>query len=351
MGQPLISIILPCYNVEQFVGRCLDSLLSQTYPNIEVIAVNDGSTDGTTDILRKYARQDKRIRLIEQPNKGLSGARNKALQEATGTYIMYVDSDDWIEETTCVEIVDIVNRKDYDVVFWGYTREFANKSLPRAIYPADTEFHPKDIDRLHKRFFGLTGKELSDPSQGNSIVTVWGKLYKAAILKDNRIQFIDTKTIGTGEDILFNIQVFTHVRSAYYLNKYFYHYRKTNTQALTITYKRDLYDKWNRLHDLIGENIPDDGEGKSDDTFSAALQNRICLSTIDLGLNELYSGKSTREQRQFLYGILSSPRYRNAFDELDFSYFPVHWKLFFHAAKNRKATLLYLMLLAIKKLK
>ena len=97
MEKVMISVIVPVYNVENYLGKCLDSLINQTYKDIEIICINDGSTDNSLNILREYEQMDSRIIIIDQKNGGLSNARNIGLKEAAGEYIMFVDSDDWID--------------------------------------------------------------------------------------------------------------------------------------------------------------------------------------------------------------------------------------------------------------
>lgn len=101
MSKPLISIIVPVYNTEQYLSKCLDSLINQTYKNIEIICVNDGSTDNSADILNEYDKKDKRVRMISQKNCGLSATRNTGLKNCCGEYVMFLDSDDWIDFDTC----------------------------------------------------------------------------------------------------------------------------------------------------------------------------------------------------------------------------------------------------------
>ena len=115
----LISIIVPIYNVEQYLSRCVDSLTHQTYPNIEIILIDDGSPDKCGAICDEYARRDKRVRVIHKSNGGLSDARNKGLDIAKGEYVMFVDSDDWIESETCKAVADCINNYNVDVVSFG----------------------------------------------------------------------------------------------------------------------------------------------------------------------------------------------------------------------------------------
>ena len=113
----MVSILIPAYNAEKTINRCLDSILCQTFQDIELIIVNDGSTDSTLSILSNYAENDKRIIVYNQPNQGVSAARNTGLRNASGDYILYVDSDDWIEPNMIQRMVDLI--EDADIVFCG----------------------------------------------------------------------------------------------------------------------------------------------------------------------------------------------------------------------------------------
>lgn len=117
---PLISIIVPVYNVESFLCKCVDSIVNQTYGNLEIILVDDGSVDQSGPICNEYAAQDKRIVVIHQENKGLSEARNVALDIATGMFFLFVDSDDWIEKDACENVIKIAIEQHADLVSLGY---------------------------------------------------------------------------------------------------------------------------------------------------------------------------------------------------------------------------------------
>ena len=114
----LLTIVIPCYNVEQYLAECLDSLVNQTLKDIEIICVNDGSPDNSADIVRKYMQADSRIKLIEQENRGLSGARNTGLKVAKGEYVYFMDSDDWLESDAMDICYQVAVTKGVDVVFF-----------------------------------------------------------------------------------------------------------------------------------------------------------------------------------------------------------------------------------------
>lgn len=343
MNIPLISVVIPCYNVEEYLPRCLDSIVGQTYTNLQIICVIDGSPDNSLEICREYSEKDKRIIVIEQENQGLSGARNTGITYATGDYVMFVDADDWVELTTCEQAVDKINRYDCDLVIWPYVREFSNAQKEKMILgDDDIMFDAEGCKKLNRRIFGLYGEELSNPENADSLVTAWGKMYRTELIKG--IAFVDTKEIGT-EDALFNCYAMKNVKSAYYISECLNHYRKDNESSLTSNYKEKLFAQWNHLYDLMQQCIDENG---LDDSFNQALKNRIAMSIIGLGLNELDNKKSAFAKIKKIKEIISSDKYRNAYKTLTLKYFPIHWKVFFMFAKINFATGVYALLKAIK---
>ena len=111
-----ISIIIPVYNVEKYLHECLDSIINQTFKDLEIICVDDGSTDKSSEILEEYEQKDKRFTVISQPNKGVSAARNRGMQQAKGKYIMFVDSDDYIASNACELIYNSAEEKRCDIL-------------------------------------------------------------------------------------------------------------------------------------------------------------------------------------------------------------------------------------------
>lgn len=344
--KPLVSIIVPVYNVEKYLSECIDSILSQTYENIEIILIDDGSTDKSAEICDKYALEDKRVRVIRKINGGVSAARNDGLQQANGQLIMFVDSDDWIDSETCGTAVSAMEESGADVVVWAYISENNGNQSPKIIFGSDTIFEGTDVkEKLHRRLFGLMDKELAHPELADSLCPVWGKLYKKDLILNNNISFVDLSEIGTYEDGLFNIEVFAKVEKAVYLNKCLYHYRKENTSSVTSGYRKDLFEKWQHLFDLMQEYI---AENNLPSDYKAALNNRIALSLLGLGLNIVGSNYGMGKKITLLRDILSNDRYISAYRKLDFSFFTIHWRVFYGCAKYHCATGVYFFLCIIK---
>lgn len=340
----MISIIVPVYNVAAYLPQCLDSLINQTYQDIEIICVNDGSTDGSLDILEEYAAKDTRVKIVSQPNQGLSGARNTGMQLVRGEWTMFVDSDDWIDVECCEKLLLSISGEQ-DLCFFSYIREFGNKVAPKLVFKdKPIEFKKKeDIDALYARLIGLRNKELRHPEKLDSLSTAWGKLYKTSIIKEHQIEFVSTKEIGT-EDLLFNVYYFRWIERALYLPDNFYHYRKNNISSLTRLYKPNLKEQWTCLF----RNIEGYIKPLDRDDLLEAFSNRKALCLIGLGLNIIISENSINNKYKLLNSIVTCDWYRQAIESLSLKYFPLHWKLFYFAAKKRIISVLLLMLYYMK---
>jgi len=333
--KPKISIIIPCYNVQNYIVQCLDSIINQTYSNLEMICINDGSLDETLNILERYAKNDIRIKLYSQANKGLSKSRSKGIEYATGEYILFVDSDDWLE-TNCVETV-LEKQDDYDIICFSYFRDFKNVSLARK-FNLEGQFSAADLQR---RIIGPFESELANIENLDSLATVWGKFYKSEKIKN--ITFPEVSEIGTWEDGLFNLQVLENCNKVLIIDKPFYHYRKDNLQSFTSKSKENLYQKWLVKFELINRLIK-----SKESTFHMALQNRIAISILGLALTELGSNRSSWNQIQNLKTILSEPTYKKALQGFNLDYLPLQWKLFYNLAKRQSAVGVYALTLAIR---
>lgn len=336
----LISIIVPVYNTENYLEKCLYSLVNQTYKNIEIIIIDDGSPDNSMNIIQKFVLADNRVKVITQKNQGLSGARNTGMNNANGDYIMFIDSDDWIEIDTCEKAINASEKYNADVVFWSYIKEFSDSQKDNYLFDkTEIIWSEKNINQLSRRMVGLVGDELANPQSIDNLVTAWGKLYKKSVIGD--VRFTDTKIIGT-EDALFNIEVFLGINSAVYIPDLLSHYRKDNESSLTHNYKKKLVSRWKEMYSRIKFLLDKNDMSRE---YYDALKNRICFGLIGLGINLAEDKKmSFKEKKKEIYNILSMKHYQIALKDLDFSYLPIQWKVFFKLAKNNNALLLLWLL-------
>ncbi|APC41947.1 glycosyltransferase family 2 protein [Clostridium estertheticum] len=349
MDNSLITIIVPVYNASEYLSKCLNTIINQTYRNIEIICINDGSVDNSLEILKEFHSYDKRIKIIDKKNEGVSIARNEGLSVAKGDYLIFVDSDDWIDLQMCEVALKAILEENADVVMWSYIREYPNKSLPKEIYRVDTKllFNYKEVrGKLHRRFIGLIGEELSEPENADALCTIWGKIYKMDIIRENSLKFYDITSIGSYEDGLFNLYYFEHVKKAVYLPKYMYHYKKNNNESVTTQYNKKLYEQWDNLFNIMDQYIINKKYGKE---YNQALDNRISLSILKLGLNVASSNKKSIEKIREIRKIITSERYMNSVKTLNLKYFAIPWKLYYGCAKRGNALGVYFLVLCMNK--
>jgi len=335
----MISIIVPVYNEEKYLPQCLDSLVNQTYQDLEIICVNDGSTDGSTAILEQYAARDTRIRVVCQENQGPSEARNKGISEVRGEWMMFVDSDDWLELNCCERA--IAQAEACELVLFSYTREFKTTSARRHIFGLQPRlFEEEGIDWLYERLIAPNGAELRYPEKLDCLSTVWGRLYRSNIIKDNAIEFTSTKITGTLEDLVFNGKYFNHLHSVRYVPDCLYHYRKTKSDSVAYSHKPNLCSQW--LH--VFEEISNCTDAMKHPWMPEALERRKALCLFGLGLNIVFSRKGWRQEHAMLNDIVCSDWYSKAIAKLDTTPMPLHWKYFYSSARHKQTWAVLLML-------
>lgn len=346
---PKISIIVPVYNTELYLRQCLDSLVNQTFKDIEIICVNDGSTDKSEQIIREYMELDSRIILINQENQGLSAVRNNGLKVIRGEYFSFVDSDDWINLNTYELIYKKMISNDIDVGMFPYIREYKNKSLKKKIFDQDEIFfNQEQCKNLHRRYSGIINDELRYIENSDALCPVCMKLYKSSIQKEHNIKFIDTKIIGAYEDGVFNLEYFKYVKKALYVNFFGYHYRKVDNATLTSTYNKNLSNQRSNLYKIILDYID---KNQLSDEFYEGLDNRIAIDIVPLGFNIIRKDCRSKEKVLDLKEILSNKQYISSINKLKMRYLPIHWKIFFICCKFRLYICVYTFLVIMNHLR
>lgn len=344
-----VSIIVPIYNVERYLDRCIDSLMNQTFDDIEIIALNNGSTDKSLDILNYYAYKDKRIRIINNKNIGVSKSRNIGIKEAKGEYIVFVDSDDWIDSNMIEILHKTISDNNCDLVMCTYVREFANHSKEKVFNLPEINIYEgiQVKNELLRKLVGPIQKELANPEYLDALGTVWAKMYKTSILKEKNLRFIDLKEIGSGEDILFNIYVFNEVSKVILLNKPMYHYWRENDNSITSRYIPNFVEKRRKYFNYIKDFIKDNDLGNE---YEIALNNRICTSVLGMGLLEC---SKSNEASFFckiknISAILKEDYIDSAYRSLELKNFTFYWRIFYFFNKYKLSLPSFLMINTIE---
>lgn len=240
-----VSVIIPVYNAERYLIPCLDSLACQTLQECEFIFINDGSRDQSGEIIEKYSKNDSRIKLIHQENKGVSMARNAGLQEAVGEFVGFVDADDYIEKDMFTNLYNTALEGDYDVVISNFESEIeGRKVITRYPFPIHTMLTREYIEQEILTFY-LKSDQLN---------TVWNKLYKRKVINENNVNF--PEKVALGEDGLFNMQFFRHAMNTIYIDYTGYHYREVAGSATRNILEKDYFS---RALEVYTMDIPDMG--------------------------------------------------------------------------------------------
>ncbi len=329
-GMPIISIVVPVYNAEQFLPRCLESLVSQTYKDLQIICVNDGSRDNSQVILERFAQSDARIQIIQKPNGGVASARNVGIDHARGEFITFLDADDWAEPSLCALALESIQKCGADVACWGYMREKGKVSVPVRLYQ-DGVWDPDGCRALYKEMFGLTGAQLRHPERMDQHVNIWNKLYRMALIQEYNIRFQNIRQIGS-EDLYFNIEYFFHVRKAATLSAVLTHYSKENQNSITTLYHGERPAQWKSLYQHLAAFIDAHGLGID---FHMALRNKIALSIIWLGLDLVRSNLSRGEKVRQLSALLRDEVFGEAMGSFRLKGLTLVWHVFFFCAKMR----------------
>lgn len=211
-----VSVIIPAYNSADFLPECLTSICSQTENSLQIIIINDGSTDQTFEIAEQYAKYDSRIHVIDQPNSGVSAARNRGIEAAIGDYLCFIDSDDWVEPHMIETMLNKIEEFNADVLMSGAMVEYRNKDEETLFLTEE-----KSISCVVSNRAYFPSHLISD-SFINLIGFTWNKLYRRQFLDDLKIRF-DSK-LSLYEDLDFNVVALTHAKVSVFIPDSFVHY-------------------------------------------------------------------------------------------------------------------------------
>ena len=256
----MVSVIVPIYNAESYLEACVESILAQTYTNIEIILVDDGSVDNSGKICDEYVKKDNRIRVIHKNNEGVSVARNTALTQVKGEFIMFVDADDEIENDCVEKLVKKQRERDFDFVA-GACIVLGRKKNTLSNY-------------LNKEYFGDEIKNsIFEILSLYSISAPWGKLFKKSIIQDN-VSFI--KNVTYGEDAMFLVDYLTHAMSVAIIDDVIYRYNCKNLSCASQKFHPDMCEYHKLIIKKVQMMISEDNEkAKENKQFKNLVLRRV----------------------------------------------------------------------------
>ena len=240
MEIPKISVIVPIYNVEKYINRCLDSLINQTLEDIEIILVNDGSPDNCGRICEEYSKIDQRIRVIHKENGGLSSARNAGLELARGEFVAFVDSDDYVDLSIYEKLYNAAKKSKSDTCLCGYNRVRKNNTIESYPNPMGGIVCKKE-NVLSDILVNMMGSEPSYYRDNFLDVAVWMGIYSRDVIFNNNIRFCSEREF-IAEDAIFCIDYIPNSRCISIIPESLYYYCE-NSDSLTTTYREDRFEK------------------------------------------------------------------------------------------------------------
>lgn len=237
MMKDLISVIIPVYNAEKYIERCLYSVCQQTYRNLEIICINDGSKDGSARIINDIASEDNQIKVVHQKNHGESHARNVGLSLATGDWIAFVDNDDWLEPDMYQRMIEAGIKYNADMVCCSWLKEYQDRTI-KAVNKSRVEQNPFGREALLRYIY------LRDEYQG--FAYMWDKLYKRENLQDIRFN----EKLRIAGDVLVLAEIALRTRRAVYLDEAYYHYLQRSDSGCHTDDADKLLD-WVKAYDEV----------------------------------------------------------------------------------------------------
>ena len=245
MSQPKISIIVPVYNAEVYLERCVNSLLAQTLEDIEIILVDDQSRDGSGRMCDAFAKKDNRIKVIHKKNEGAGKARNTALEVAVGEYVGFVDSDDFVEREMFETLVNKAEEYNSDLVLSGVKfvdgNMFSQKGECEVKHYFEQDTHFESGEEIKKLRLGIVGALPEDKDDSRYGMSIWKNVFRREIIEKNGIRFQSEREM-LSEDALFMIDYISHIKKATGIKEAFYNYCR-NGESISKSYKKDRFEK------------------------------------------------------------------------------------------------------------
>lgn len=335
-----ISVIVPVYNSERYIEKCIKSIENQTYQNVELIIINDGSTDGTTEIIEKHRVYNNKIIVVNKKNKGVSFARNSGIELAKGDYLFFLDSDDWLDNDYFEKCVSEIRKNDVDILFTPYIKEFKNKSIKNNLFQNRIKVfeNEESLRSLLLILYGPTGVDKKNPMLLDNYSPVWGKFYRKEVIE--KIKFEDLDLIGS-EDLWFNINVFKNSRKIEYYGESYLHYNKTNQNSIVSTQNIYVHKQWKNLYGKMQQFIT---ENQLDELYLEALNNRKVLNLFGLVLKIIYSDRNYFAKRKMFIDLLNDLIYKEAFQKFSYENMDFYWRFFYKTVKRKNFFVIYFML-------
>lgn len=330
---PLFSVVVPMYNVEKFLPKCVESIRNQTLKDIEIILVDDGSPDRCGDMAEEYVRQDSRIRVVHRANGGLGPARNSGMEVARGEYIGFVDSDDWIEPDMYERLYEAAKANGVDVVFTGMkTVRHGNADIVlENPFAGRTLRGSKEIFELRRGFYGAAPERVKDEA---ILVSVDVGGYSRSFIEDNNLRFFAVRS----EDKFFNTVVCRVAGTVTCISGTPYCYRKDDQPSITKSFNRKTIDSFFRLFRLLEQMADEEPAEFWDECHVREQRCVIDYCRVLIGMIER-SSEEDASKTAYVREVLAHPVLRHACQGYPWWRLPAQQAVFYLVLKSHSASL------------
>ena len=312
--KPKISIVVPVYNAEKYLHRCMDSILNQVFQDFELILINDGSKDRSGEICNDYASKDNRIKVLHKVNARVSAARNDGIKMATGKYLGFVDADDWIEPNMYQELFTSAEQFNIDLAMCDFRKISITKEVEQT-QPIRGGYYSKN-DLETELFSCLI---MFDNIEFPPTITNTVCLFKLEFLKSSKILY--DEDIHYCEDALFGPIAMYHAGNFFYLKEHYYYNYCTNPDSTTRTYNEHKWDSYLRINERLIDYFG--GENRFD--FSRQIKINMLYFTLNALAQIKHAGEDKEERTEMIKEIMENPKVREIF--INFKLPNVSWKL------------------------
>lgn len=336
---PLLSVIVPIYNVEKYLDRCLQSVIGQTLSDLEIILVDDESPDNCPSMCDDYAKRYSNIKVIHKKNGGLGYARNSGLELATGKYVAFLDSDDWVEKEAYEQLCKEAEEKDLQAVYFAFQRHNGTQVIGHHTLEK-TERFCFGREQVDDFLLDMVGTEPSFSSDVKIHPSSCGAIYRLDVFQKNHLQFVSERVIAS-EDAIFQVDFLSKVERIGYLPRRYYNYF-VNENSISHTKNED---KIVRLKRFIQEMEMRLSKLYSEERYRIRLQRRT-QHYFRIGLHILMGAnedKSLKEKLSKIKMLCQDETFRWGIEHYPIAKLPLKHRLFCRALQYKSAFLLYLI--------
>lgn len=325
-----LSVIVPVYNAEKYLEASINSILNQTLKDIEIILVNDGSTDGSLSICRRFEEKDTRIRVIDKANGGVSSARNIGIKFSSGEFIGFIDPDDWIEPEMYSSMYEKAKHKNVNVVMCNYVNQYKNKSIHSKINIQDTIINRKII--INELIANMISGETLNSNSTTIAGTVWRMLIKRELIVNNNIKF--NEDIPLMEDLIFTIEVLLNTDRIVIDKNHLYHYvhhdntagRKYRYDYIDISQK--VFDNINKI--LVENNVMDSLKIRMD--YRYINMKLLCIANEARKENP----KKLNQKVAVISAICNDLRIKSVLNQINYTKYTIRKKFVLQSLKKNR---------------